>query len=99
MTNLMDGRFSNKVVLLAGGTGGLGQALSLAFLAELGKVVVTYRQPQEFAALQQAAAARASQLEGHQVDVTDETAVRQSIDQISARYGRLDVLVNAVGGY
>jgi NAD(P)-dependent dehydrogenase (short-subunit alcohol dehydrogenase family) len=94
----MDGRFLNKVVLMAGGTGGLGQAVSLAFLAELGKVVVTYRQPEEFAALQKAAA-HASQLDGHQVDVTDETAVRQCIDQVSARYGRLDVLVNAVGGY
>ena len=95
----MDRRFSDKVILLAGGTGGLGQAVSLAFLAELGKVVVTYRQQGEFAALQKAAANRASQLEGHQVDVTDETAVRQCIDQISERYGRLDVLVNAVGGY
>ena len=55
---------------MAGGTGGLGQAVSLAFLAELGKVVVTYRQPEEFAALQKAAA-HASQLDGHQVDVTD----------------------------
>src|SRR5438067_6574616 len=98
-TNVMDGRFSNKVILLAGGTGGLGQAVSLAFLAERGKVAVTYRQPAEFAALEKAAEAHAAQLEGHQVDVTDETAVRQSIDQISARHGRLDVLVNAVGAY
>src|SRR5438045_5967208 len=95
----MDGRFLSKVILVAGGTGGLGQAVSLAFLAELGNVVVTYRQPAEFAALEKAAAAHASQLEGHQVDVTDETTVRQSIDQISARHGRLDVLVNAVGAY
>jgi len=94
-----DGRFVNKVVLVAGGTGALGQAVSLAFLAELAKVVVTYRQAEEFAALEKAAAAHASQLEGHQVDVTDETAVRQSIDQVSARHGRLDVLVNAVGAY
>src|SRR5438067_2335111 len=32
-----DGRFLNKVVLVAGGTGALGQAVSLAFLAELAR--------------------------------------------------------------
>src|SRR5437868_14724816 len=95
----MDNRFADKVVLLAGGTGALGQAISLAFLAELGKVVVTYRQPEEFAALQKAAPAHSAQIEGRQVDVTDEAAVRQSVETISARYGRLDVLVNAVGAY
>src|SRR5207237_10256699 len=87
-TNVMDGRFLNKVVLVAGGTGGLGQAVSLAFLAELGKVAVTYRQPQEFAALEKAAAAHAAQLEGHQVDVTDETAQRQCSRKGAARHGR-----------
>jgi NAD(P)-dependent dehydrogenase (short-subunit alcohol dehydrogenase family) len=95
----MNGRFSDRVVLLAGGTGALGAAISLAFLAEKGKVVVTYRRPEEFATLQKAASAYASQLEGHRLDVTDETAVRQRLDQVSARYGRLDVLVNAVGAY
>jgi NAD(P)-dependent dehydrogenase (short-subunit alcohol dehydrogenase family) len=95
----MDNRFADKVILLAGGTGALGQAISLAFLAELGKVAVTYRQPEEFAALQKAASAHSAQVEGHQVDVTDEAAVRQLIEAISTRYGRLDVLVNAVGAY
>jgi NAD(P)-dependent dehydrogenase (short-subunit alcohol dehydrogenase family) len=95
----MDGRFSGKVVLVAGGTGGLGQAASLAFLSELAKVVVTYRQEDEFAALQKAAVADAARLEGFRVDVTDETAMRQRVEQISAQHGRLDVLVNAVGAY
>src|SRR4051794_30136157 len=93
----MNGRFSDQVVLLAGGTGALGTAISLAFLAEKGKVVVTYRQPEEFAALQKAA--HGSEVEGHRLDVTDETAVRQRLDQVFAQYGRLDVLVNTVGAY
>ena len=33
------------------------------------------------------------------MDVTDETAVRQLVDAILSQHGRLDVLVNAVGGY
>ena len=95
----MSGRFQGTVVLVAGGTGGLGRAVSLAFLGEDAKVVVTYRKQEEFDALKSAAGASGSRLEGHGVDVTDEAAVRQLIDNILAKHGRLDALVNAVGGY
>jgi NAD(P)-dependent dehydrogenase (short-subunit alcohol dehydrogenase family) len=60
----MTARFTGKLVLIAGGTGGLGQAVSLAFLDELGKVTVTYRRSEEFLALNNSAGARASSLEG-----------------------------------
>jgi len=95
----MTARFTGKLVLIAGGTGGLGQAVSLAFLDELARVSVTYRRPEEFLALKNAAGAHASSLEGHQVDVTDEAAVRQLTESIISNHGRLDVLVNAVGAY
>ena len=48
--------FSGKVALIAGGTGGLGRAVSLAFLDEGAKVVVPYRSEKEFAELRRAAA-------------------------------------------
>jgi len=92
-------RFSDKLVLIAGGTGGLGRAVSLAFVEEGAKLVVTYREQQEFDALKSEAGANGSSIEGHRVDVTDETAVRQLVDQVLAGHGRLDVLVNTVGGY
>lgn len=95
----MNVSFAGKVVLVAGGTGGLGRAVSLAFLAEGAKVGVTYRKEEEFAALQTAAGANASSLEGHRADVSDENAVRQLVDEIIARHGRLDAMVNTVGGY
>ena len=38
--------FGGNVVLVAGGTGGLGRAVSLAFLEEDAKVTVTYRRPE-----------------------------------------------------
>jgi NAD(P)-dependent dehydrogenase (short-subunit alcohol dehydrogenase family) len=95
----MSGRFEGTVALVAGGTGALGGAVSLAFLEEDAKVVVTYRKQEEFDALKSAAGASGSGLEGHGVDVTDEAAVRQLIDNILAKHGRLDALVNAVGGY
>src|SRR5438445_9882507 len=95
----MSARFSGKVALVAGGTGGLGRAVSLAFLEEDAKVVVTYRKQEEFDALKSAAGASRSGLEGHGVDVMDEAAVRQLIERVLGKHGRLDALVNAVGGY
>jgi NAD(P)-dependent dehydrogenase (short-subunit alcohol dehydrogenase family) len=95
----MNPKFSGKSVWVAGGTGGLGRAVSRAFLEEGAHVVVTYREQQEFDALKSAAGKNASSLEGHRVDVTDESAVNQLIAKILAKYGALDVLVNAVGAY
>ena len=95
----MSGRFEGGVVLVAGGTGGLGRSVSLAFLEEGARVVVTFRSQPEWDALRSAGGANATQLDGHSVDVTDEAAVRQLIEKILAKHGRLDALVNTVGGY
>jgi len=95
---------AGKVVLVAGGTGGLGRTLSLAFVEEGARVVVTFRRPGDLDELKMAASrklveAEGSSLEGYAVDVTEEAAVAKLVDGIVERYGRLDCLVNAVGGY
>ncbi len=95
----MNMRFSGKLVLIAGGTGGLGRAVSLAFLREGAKVVVTYQEQKELDSLKSEAGAKGWSVEGHFVDVTDETAVHQLLDRIFVQHGRLDALVNTVGGY
>jgi NAD(P)-dependent dehydrogenase (short-subunit alcohol dehydrogenase family) len=95
----MELSFSGKIVLVAGGTGGLGKAVSLAFLAEGAMTVVTYRSQAEYVALREAAGSAAKQLEGYTADVTDEAAVKALVDDILNRHGQLDVLINTVGGY
>ena len=95
----MSVKFGGKVVLVAGGTGGLGRAVALAFLAEGAQVVVTYRVKEGFDALKNAAEKNEANLEGHAVDVTDEIAVRQLVEKIVGKYRRLDAMVNTVGGY
>lgn len=87
--------FAGKVALVAGGTGGLGRSVSLAFLEEGAKVVVPYRSEKEFVELKSAAARHESQLIGRALDVLDEVAVARFVDEI----GRIDILVNTVGGY
>jgi NAD(P)-dependent dehydrogenase (short-subunit alcohol dehydrogenase family) len=88
-----------RVVLVAGGTGGLGRAVSLAFLQEGAHVVVTYRKQEELDAMKKLAGVNSSQLDAYKVDVTDETAVGKLVEGIIARHGRLDAMVNTVGGY
>ncbi len=95
----MNAKFSGKLVLIAGGTGGLGRAVSLAFLEQGAKLVVTYQQQKEFDDLKRAAGSSAASLQGHRVDVTEEAAVDQLVQRVMTEYGRLDVIVNAVGGY
>jgi NAD(P)-dependent dehydrogenase (short-subunit alcohol dehydrogenase family) len=90
--------FSEKVVLVAGGAGGLGRAVSLAFLSEGARLIVTWRNDLEFAALKSAAGANTG-LTGYRADVTDDAAVEQLVQRILGDHGRLDVLVNTVGGY
>ncbi len=91
--------FEGSSVLVAGGTGGLGRAVSLAFLAAGARVAVTFRKAEELAALRTEAGPAADRLEGHDLDVTDEAAARALVEKIRASRGRLDALVNTVGGF
>jgi NAD(P)-dependent dehydrogenase (short-subunit alcohol dehydrogenase family) len=92
-------RYSGQVALVAGGTGGLGRAVSIAFLEKGATVVVTYRKQSEFEDLRRAAGAHTSRLEGNVIDVTNDAAVHQMISSVVAKHGRLDAMTNAVGGY
>jgi NAD(P)-dependent dehydrogenase (short-subunit alcohol dehydrogenase family) len=91
--------FAGRVVIIAGGTGGLGKSVSLAFLEEGARVIVTYRKEEEFRALKDSAGPKAYSLEGRQVDVTDEADTGEFINGVLVQHGALDVLVNTVGAY
>jgi NAD(P)-dependent dehydrogenase (short-subunit alcohol dehydrogenase family) len=95
----MAGRFAGKVAIVAGGTGGLGRAVSLAFLGEDATVAIPYWVPQEWSSLQSAASTLGKSVMGHRVDVGDAAAVQKFVDDVVAQHGSVDVLVNTVGGY
>jgi NAD(P)-dependent dehydrogenase (short-subunit alcohol dehydrogenase family) len=95
----MSAKLGSRLALVAGGTGGLGRAVSLALLEREYTVAVTYRRREEWEALQGAAGAHKPQLEGYSVDVTDESAVAGLIENLARNHGRLDALINTVGGY
>jgi NAD(P)-dependent dehydrogenase (short-subunit alcohol dehydrogenase family) len=95
----MDVNLQGKTALIAGGTGGLGRAVSLAFLAAGAHVAVTYRKQDELAALKNDAGTRASSITAYSTDVTDDVSVHTAVENIVLVQGRMDVLVNTVGAY
>lgn len=94
----MNDRFKQRVALITGGTGGLGRAVTLAFLHEGASVIATYIKKDEADALKDAVGPNAH-LELLPLDATDEAACRNLVDGITARHGQLDFLVNTIGAY
>jgi len=90
---------SDRIALVAGGTGGLGRAVALEFLQAGARVVVTCRKQPEYDSLVAEAGEAKPRLFGATVDVTDQAAAKQLVERLLAEHGRLDILVNTVGGY
>jgi NAD(P)-dependent dehydrogenase (short-subunit alcohol dehydrogenase family) len=95
----MSGRFSGQVALVAGGTGALGRAVSLAFLEEGAAVAVTYQKADELELLKKEAGSAATRIEAFSADVTSDSDVHDVVAAIVTKRGRIDALVNTVGGY
>lgn len=95
----MTKRFSGQTVLVAGGTGGLGRAVTLAFLEQGARVAVTFRRQSEMESLARLAGDAVALLDGHDVDLSDDNAIANLVEGILASHSRLDILVNAVGAW
>ena len=95
----MNQRFSGAVSLVTGGTGGLGRAVSLAFLEEGARVAVTYRDQGEMDELKRLSGGNSASLAGYRLDVTDEGALGQLVEQTVNQFGHLDALANTIGAY
>lgn len=88
---------SKRTVIVAGGTGALGGAVTRAFLATGANVAITYRRREEFDPLR--AEPGAAKLSGAEVDVTKEDAARKFVQHVASEHGSIDALVITVGGY
>jgi NAD(P)-dependent dehydrogenase (short-subunit alcohol dehydrogenase family) len=91
--------FKDRIVIITGGTGGLGQSVTRAFLAEGARTVVTYQVDAEVEALLPVIGDLRDRNLLLKADVTDEASVRKLVDQVVSLWGRIDVLVNLVGGF
>jgi NAD(P)-dependent dehydrogenase (short-subunit alcohol dehydrogenase family) len=83
----------DKVVVITGGSGGIGRAMAAAFLAE-GAVDVTLA---DLDADQVTAAASTLGCFGFACDVTSEDAIASVVDSVMARTGRIDLFCSNAG--
>ncbi len=93
----MSKTFQNKVVLITGGTSGIGRATAIAFGREGAHVVVSGRRKAEGAetvALLEKAGGKGLFV---QADVSDEAQVKALVDTTVKEFGRLDIAFNNAG--
>lgn len=88
-----------RIVVITGGAGGLGIAVTKHFLAYGDIAVVPLHSAQEGEKLlQNTEPAYRARLDAKVADVMDEKRVDEFYNEIENKYGRLDVLVHLVGG-
>jgi NAD(P)-dependent dehydrogenase (short-subunit alcohol dehydrogenase family) len=85
---------ANRVWLITGANSGFGRAIAEEALAAGDTVVAAARRPDTLADLVAAAPDRVTPL---RLDVTDHARIAAAVDEVLARHGRVDVLVNNAG--
>lgn len=91
----MTGLLEDKVALVTGAGRGIGHTIACLFAQQGARVAVHYR------GSQQAAEALAAQIDGLavQADLTDPAAAAAMVEQVTAHFGHLDVLVNNAASF
>src|SRR3954454_1854896 len=91
----MDFELYDRVVLVTGGSSGIGQATAIAFGREQARVAITYRGNTDGAEATVNAIADAG---GHAIavrlDLADRDSIRAAVGEVADRWGGVDVLVN-----
>ena len=88
--------FSNKIVLVTGGTGSLGKSIVKAFLESNATVISSYLNDRETGQTQ---TDNKSAIQLVKANVINEEEVEKLVLGILDKYGHIDILVNVVGAY
>ncbi len=88
--------FSNKIVLVTGGTGALGRSITKAFLESNATVISSYLNDRETGKTQ---TDNKSSIQLVKANVTNEEEIEKLVLGVLDKYGRIDILVNLVGAY
>ncbi|MDP8904649.1 MAG: SDR family oxidoreductase [Chloroflexota bacterium] len=91
-------RLDGRVAVVSGGTGGIGRRLSLALAGVGASVVVVGRSAEQATDLARSIESLGSEALMVTADVTRRTEADGVAEQAVDRFGRLDIIVNAVGG-
>src|ERR1700761_2989276 len=85
---------SGKVILVTGGTSGIGRAIALGCAQAGAKVIAGSTNPEKVAAIKKE---MGGANDGVQIDVADAKSVQAAVDSIVKKFGRIDGMVNAAG--
>ena len=88
----------DKVVVITGGTGVLGACIGEYLALEGAKVVIMGRRKDEGDKIVNDILAKGGEAMFLTTDVMNENVVRRNCEEILAKYGKLDALLNAAGG-
>lgn len=86
-----------RVALVTGASSGIGAATARVFADAGLRVALCARRKDRLEQLAADLTGRGAEATVHAVDVTDALAVRAMMEEVTARWGRLDVLVNNAG--
>jgi NAD(P)-dependent dehydrogenase (short-subunit alcohol dehydrogenase family) len=89
----------DRVAVITGGTGALGRAVARELVAAGARIAVPYRREEDAQALRAELGDRAAALLAERVNATDGEELTRFIGGAVAAFGRLDALVNVIGGY
>ena len=89
----------NRHVLITGGTGILGSAVTKAYLTQGDTVAVTYLFEDEVERFKQHNPERSEDVTFLFANVTEAADVQKTFETFITQFGRLDILVNIVGGF
>lgn len=91
-------RLDDKVALVVGGAGGIGEACALGLAQYGANVAVASRNLSNLQDVaQKIRTDTSSEAEAFQVDVIDEKSVARLIEQVMSKFGTVDILLNAQG--
>jgi NAD(P)-dependent dehydrogenase (short-subunit alcohol dehydrogenase family) len=100
MTQTLKRSMSGRVVLITGGTGGIGKATAVGLAIMGARVAITGRDAERTdEAAREICAAGGGQVDAFVADLSSQVEVRRLAEEVLRRLPRLDVLVNNVGGY
>lgn len=86
-----------KVVLITGGSRGLGLVMAREFAREGARVAICARRPEELDAARADLKGRGAEVLAVPCDVTDRAQVKEMMNVVRDHFGRVDVLVNNAG--
>src|SRR4051812_42324687 len=91
-------RVDGKVAVVSGGTGAIGSRLALALARTGAKVAILGRTAERATDLRDEVASVGSEAHLATADVTKVDDVNRAMDAVVAHFGRVDIVINAVGG-